>query len=57
MCYEPYLRRLCQEAEESRAIWQEFDRTTPISDPEPRDIPEAEPTERERAETLAASEQ
>jgi hypothetical protein len=55
MCYERYLRRR-QEDEESRAIWQDFDRTRPISEPEPGDVEEAEASEPERAEDLTASE-
>jgi hypothetical protein len=55
MCYERYLRRR-EEDEESRAIWQDFERTTPISEPAPRDIDEPEPAEPERAEDLTASE-
>jgi hypothetical protein len=51
MCYERYRRHRRQEDEESREIWQEFQRTTPISDPEPDDVPEPELTEPERAET------
>jgi hypothetical protein len=55
MCYERYLRRR-QEDDESRAIWRDFERTTPISEPEPREAPEAERSEPERAEDLTASE-
>jgi hypothetical protein len=56
MCYDRYLRRRRDEEEEaeSRAIWQEFDRTTPISDAEPSEATEPEPAEPERA--AAASE-
>ena len=46
MCYERYLRRRREEAEESRELWQDFERTRPIADPEPP----AEVTEPERAE-------
>jgi hypothetical protein len=51
MCYDRYLRRRRheEEREESRAIWEEFDRTTPISDPEPGEVDEPERTEPERA--------
>jgi hypothetical protein len=55
MCYERYLRRR-QEDEESNAIWQDFERTRPISDPEPREVDEPEPAEPERGEDLTASE-
>ena len=55
MCYERYLRRR-REDEESRAIWQDFDRTTPISEPEPAEVEEAERSEPDHAEELTASE-
>ena len=55
MCYERYERRR-REAEESRAIWRDFERTTPISEPEPRDVEEPERPEPERAEELTSSE-
>jgi hypothetical protein len=41
MCHEWYRRRR-QEDEESRAIWQDFERTTPISEPEPDEVEEPE---------------
>ena len=45
MCHERYLRRR-KEADESRELWQDFERTTPIADPEPRtEVTESEPTE------------
>lgn len=54
MCYDRYLRRRRHEEErdESRAIWEEFDRTTPISDPEPGEVDEPERTEPERATAI-----
>jgi hypothetical protein len=55
MCYEQYTRRRREEAE-SRGIWQEFDQTTPISEPEPPEVAEPEVTEPERAEQAIASE-
>jgi hypothetical protein len=60
MCYDRYTRRRREEAE-SRGIWQDFDRTTPISEPESPEVAEpevAEPevTEPERAEQAIASE-
>jgi hypothetical protein len=46
MCYERYLWRRRREAEEDRDLWQEFDRTRPIADPEPQaEVTEPEPTE------------
>jgi hypothetical protein len=45
MCHERYLRRL-RESDESREIWQDFERTRPVGDPEPReDVTKPEPTE------------
>jgi hypothetical protein len=55
MCYERYLRRR-REDEESREVWQDFERTTPISEPEPRKDDESE-RESERVEELTTSEQ
>jgi hypothetical protein len=54
MCYERYRRR--QEDEESRVIWQDFERTTPISEPEKPEVEEPERSEPETAEELTASE-
>jgi hypothetical protein len=52
MCYDRYLRRRRQDDEESRAIWQDFERATLISDPQPPEVVEPETTaEREPAET------
>jgi hypothetical protein len=55
MCHERYLRRR-REDEETRAIWQDFERTTPISEPEPDRVEEPERTETEPVEELTASE-
>jgi hypothetical protein len=45
MCYERHLRRRGQ-ADESQSVWQEFERTRPITDPEPvPDVTPPEPTE------------
>jgi hypothetical protein len=45
MCYDRYERRR-REAEESREMWRDFARATPVGDPEPRDdVSEPEPTE------------
>ena len=54
MCYERHLRRR-READESQSIWQEFERTRPIADPEPApDVTPPEPTE--ASEEVAVSE-
>ena len=55
MCHEWYHRRR-QDDEESRAIWQDFERTTPISEPAPPDVQEPERSEPEWAEDLTATE-
>jgi hypothetical protein len=55
MCHERYTRRRREEAE-SRGLWQDFDQTTPISEPEPPEVVEPEVTEPERAEQPIASE-
>jgi hypothetical protein len=52
MCHDRYLWRRRHADEESREIWQDFESTTPVSDPEPREVAEPEPAEPERAETV-----
>ena len=54
MCHEWYRRR--REDEESRAIWHDFERTTPISVPEDPKAEESEDSEPKREEELTASE-
>jgi len=45
MCYERYFRRR-READESQSIWEDFERTRLVADPEPRaDVAPPEPTE------------
>lgn len=44
MCYERYLGRRRKEAEEGHELWQDFERTTPITDREPRtEVTESQP--------------
>jgi hypothetical protein len=57
MCYERYMRRRRDQAEESRGFWMDFERTTPISDPEPPEVTEPDVTEPERAETVTVADQ
>ena len=52
MCYERYQWRRRREEEESSEIWEEFERTTSISEPEPREVAEPEPAEPERATAI-----
>jgi hypothetical protein len=45
MCYERYWRRRRQAAE-SQSIWQDFEQTRPVAEPEPPpDVTTPEPTE------------
>ena len=54
MCYERWERRR-READESREMWRDFSRTTPVREPEPPDeVTEREPTE--ARETVTAPE-
>jgi hypothetical protein len=55
MCHERYARRRREETESHR-IWEEFDRTTPISEPAPQDVDEREADDPERAEQSITSE-
>lgn len=56
MCHDWWQWRMYQEREASRELWDEFERTRPLSDPEPVDqdaevtleAPEGEPTGAER---------
>jgi len=54
MCNERYLRRR-RETDDSREIWQDFERTQPVGDAEP---PEAvtEPQPAQDGEAIAVSE-
>ena len=46
MCHERFLRRPRREVEESRELWEDFERAQPVVDPEPP----AEVTEDEHAD-------
>jgi hypothetical protein len=48
MCYERWQRRH-RDAEDSWSVWQDFERTRPVADPEPaeQDVP-PEPAEAEQ---------
>lgn len=35
MCHERFLRRRDREVEGSRELWEDFERTRPVADPEP----------------------
>jgi hypothetical protein len=49
MCHEYYLRRR-READESQEVWRDFERTRPVSDPEPTvEVTEPEPAEAREA--------
>ena len=45
MCHERWMRRRQKEAEEARDLWLDFERTTPIADPEPADAEQPRPME------------
>ena len=43
MCHEEYFRRSRRAADESWAMWQDFERTWPVADPNrPFEVPESE---------------
>jgi hypothetical protein len=46
MCHERFLRRRTDKSEESRELWRDFERTSPVADSDPR----AETADAERAE-------
>ena len=37
MCHESWFHRRNEEREASRRMWEDFERTSPLSDPEPAD--------------------
>jgi hypothetical protein len=48
MCHEEYFRRSRRAADESWAMWQDFERTWPVADPSrPSEVPEPERAEPE----------
>jgi hypothetical protein len=55
MCYERWMRRRDREAEESRDVWRDFERTTPIADAD-RPAEPAEPTTAEAREEVVSAE-
>jgi hypothetical protein len=54
MCEEWWMGRRAREAEEARRLWEEFERTRPISEPER--VGERNVTLEEREATPAAAE-
>jgi hypothetical protein len=36
MCHERWMRRRSEEAEEGRRLWEEFERTWPVAEPDVR---------------------
>jgi hypothetical protein len=54
MCYERWMRRRDREAEESPDVWRDFERTTPIADPDPPAQP-AEPVPTEAREEVVTA--
>jgi hypothetical protein len=55
MCEEWSMWRRRREAEEGRRLWDEFERTRPVSEPERTDEPEVTLEEREQTPTAAES--
>lgn len=54
MCHEWWMRRMQEEREADRKLWDEFERTRPLTDPQPDDE-EAEITlERPDTQPVAA---
>jgi hypothetical protein len=53
MCEELWMWRRSREAEEERRLWDEFERTRPVSEPERTEEPEVMLEERERTPTAA----
>jgi hypothetical protein len=49
MCHERWNRRREREAEEASELWRDFERATPIADPDPP-AKEPEPTRAKAAE-------
>jgi hypothetical protein len=56
MCHESWLRRRREEREASRQLWDDFERTRPLSDPEVTDE-QPEVTLEKREPTPLAAEQ
>jgi hypothetical protein len=54
MCHERWMRRRT-EADESRELWREFDRTQPVTEPEPRVVEDEDEEVRERPIVRAES--
>jgi hypothetical protein len=53
MCEEWWMWRRYREAEEGRRLWDEFERTQPVSEPERTDEREVTLEERERTPSAA----
>jgi hypothetical protein len=50
MCHERWLRRREREAQDAREVWLDFERTSPVADPDP-------PTERPDPTRVEAEEE
>ena len=55
MCHEWWNRRREREAEEASELWRDFERTTPIADPDPP-ADQPEPTRAQTAEEAVTAE-
>ena len=54
MCHEWWYRRMYEDREAGRELWDEFERTTPLSDPDPADEDAEVTLERSETEPIAA---
>jgi hypothetical protein len=55
MCHDRWLRRRYEEREESRRMWDDFERTQPLSDPEVTEEEHEVTLEEQEAPSLAES--
>jgi hypothetical protein len=53
MCHEKWLRWRSEEREESRRMWEDFERTRPLSDPKVTDQEREVTLEQQEAPSLA----
>lgn len=56
MCHDSWFKRMREEREASRELWDEFERTRPLSDPMPADDDVEIKLEHPQAEPVAAEE-
>lgn len=54
MCHDRWFLRMQREREESRRLWDEFEQTRPLSDPEPAEEDPKVTLERRETDPVAA---